>query len=184
MLGFVPHPNLRARLRPPPVSGTLTQNTWFAPGSTVIEGDLIVPAGITLTLQAGAQLRFAGNDRIAVEGTLRVLGSAASPVVFTSDQPQPAARDWKGIEIRASATDVSIDHARIEYTDWGCLFWPWQHRDGKQQHLALQSLRHLRLRRSYRGEQPAACGQWQQPVRQHRLRLLQLLFRRDGNDHS
>jgi hypothetical protein len=86
MLGFVPHPNLRARLRPPPVSGTLTQNTWFAPGSTVIEGDLIVPAGITLTLQAGAQLRFAGNDRIAVEGTLRVLGSAASPVVFTSDQ--------------------------------------------------------------------------------------------------
>jgi hypothetical protein len=124
MLGFVPHPNLRARLRPPPVSGTLTQNTWFAPGSTVIEGDLIVPAGITLTLQAGAQLRFAGNDRIAVEGTLRVLGSAASPVVFTSDQPQPAARDWKGIEIRASATDVSIDHARIEYTDWGCLFGP------------------------------------------------------------
>jgi hypothetical protein len=69
--------------------GTLpADETWTGPVTLI--GDLTIPAGRTLTIAAGAQVRFASGDtmgsgnntseiELIVEGTLKIAGSAASP---------------------------------------------------------------------------------------------------------
>ncbi|MBK8964319.1 MAG: right-handed parallel beta-helix repeat-containing protein, partial [Candidatus Competibacteraceae bacterium] len=79
-----------------PVGGSTLQGT-FASSATLVAGvytalgGLYVPSGVTLTLEAGATLRFPGNFGLTVDGTLVVRGTAAQPVTFTSGQAAPAA---------------------------------------------------------------------------------------------
>ena len=95
------------------VSGTLTSNTTWSPQiaiAYVVEATLDVPAGITLTLEPGTVIK-SGGPSLMVEGTLDAVGSAASPIVFTSINDdsvggatgtgKPAAGDWYGIDTSA-----------------------------------------------------------------------------------
>lgn len=79
-----------------------------------------------LTIEAGVVMKFGKVnsglfvDRFtgttAARGVLRVLGTAANPVVFTSNEPTPAPGDWTGIHFRmVPSSQNKIDHARIEY---------------------------------------------------------------------
>ncbi|MGI9304524.1 MAG: right-handed parallel beta-helix repeat-containing protein, partial [Gammaproteobacteria bacterium] len=74
-----------------------------------------VDAGGALVLSEGAQLRFAAGERLWVNGTLKIEGTEAAPVLLTSAQTTPAAGDWQGIEITASATDVVLSQFVVEY---------------------------------------------------------------------
>ena len=77
--------------------GTIVNQTWTAAGSPyVIQGDITVPAGSTLTIGAGVEVQAVGNSdaqgagnnttrvEILIEGTLAVNGTAGSPVVMRS----------------------------------------------------------------------------------------------------
>src|SRR5690349_19279167 len=77
------------------VQGTLGgDTTWTVANSPyTLTGDVIVPAGVTLTIESGVQVIAAttdatssGSDSTRVElisrGTLRVRGTEASPVTF------------------------------------------------------------------------------------------------------
>src|SRR5437870_3501485 len=44
---------------PTPVSTNLAGDTNWPAGTQLISGDLVVPAGVTLTIQPGAEVRFA-----------------------------------------------------------------------------------------------------------------------------
>jgi hypothetical protein len=79
-----------------------------------------------LTIEAGVTLKFGKlNSGLYIErfsttsparGVLRVLGTADRPVVFTSNEPTPAAGDWVGIVFRGIPNPQSkIDYARVEY---------------------------------------------------------------------
>lgn len=79
-----------------------------------------------LTIEAGVVMKFGKAssglfiDRFSgttpARGVLRVLGTAASPVVFTSNEATPAAGDWTGIQFRMVPNPQNkIDFARIEY---------------------------------------------------------------------
>jgi hypothetical protein len=78
---------------------------------------LSIDAGVTIRIKKGGLVqvqRFSGTS--PAQGALRVNGTAAKPVVFTSAEATPAAGDWLGIwfgEVPA-ATD-KIDFARIEF---------------------------------------------------------------------
>jgi len=81
----------------------------------------------TLTLEPGVMLKFDAGISLTVgfntlQGTLRALGSPASPVVFTSATDLPAAGDWIGLYFDAEPglTGNSINHARIEYAGGPC----------------------------------------------------------------
>ena len=72
------------------VSGTLSgpSVTW----SGVIHitgGDVTVPAGTTLMISAGTEVRVQQSRRLLVMGVLRVEGTALSPVIFG---PEPGAQ--------------------------------------------------------------------------------------------
>lgn len=103
-----------------------------ADGPHTIAGILTVADGATLTIEAGAIVKFApgGNSGITVNGRLVVAGTDANPVYFTSALdpaskltpyptsppgvgPQPG--DWSGIHLAGPAASASVSHAVIRY---------------------------------------------------------------------
>ncbi|MCP4423788.1 MAG: hypothetical protein GY803_04785 [Chloroflexi bacterium] len=76
-------------------------------------GYLVIPAGITLTLESGVAMMAAENVRIIAEGHLEARGTAASPVVFTSVSDS-APEQWEGLHLLGSA---HLNHAIVRYAD-------------------------------------------------------------------
>ncbi len=93
-----------------------------------ITGDVIVPSGITLTIQAGAIVKFGAMTGIVVQpgGSLVTLGTVAQPIVLTSWRDDtaggdtngdgsttvPAAGDWREIQVNGHAV---FQHADLRY---------------------------------------------------------------------
>jgi len=108
------------------VAGSLTlgcEMDW------ILEGQLVVPSGATLTLQAGTKVLAKKNAgaMIVVEGGGRIVaeGQRDAPVVLTVDDPAPAAGSWNGLFINgAAANDDSgvLSFVRIEYAQSGIMF--------------------------------------------------------------
>ncbi len=94
--------------------GTLSGNqTWPAGAVQVVDQNVIIPSGVTLTIAPGAIVKFAKNVGIVIQngGTLDLLGTANAPIVLTSladdtaggdtnldgNQSVPQPGDWSGI---------------------------------------------------------------------------------------
>lgn len=93
--------------------------------SYTVLGSLYVPQGVTLTINPGITLAFPEvNAKLAVDGTLITRGTDASLVTFTSAKAsiEKTKRDWYGIVINNSASNVVIDHALVEYSTYGVYF--------------------------------------------------------------
>ncbi len=105
------------------VSGTLAADTtWNASGSPyIVIDDVIVPAGVTLTVDPGVQVRFstapAAPLSIRVFGRLLSVGRPDLHTLFTSDALLPDRGDWMSVVLDGSVGSV------IEYTDflWGSI---------------------------------------------------------------
>lgn len=99
-----------------PLSGTVSASRKLTRGSVYrVSGTVTVASGATLTIPAGTILKFDPGAQMTVNsgGTLRSLGTRASPVVFTSikddghggdtngdgDATYPAPGDWKTVKI-------------------------------------------------------------------------------------
>jgi hypothetical protein len=50
----------------------------------IVTGNVVIPAGKTLTIEPGVIVKFAGYYSLKVNGTLRALGSPTNRIVFTS----------------------------------------------------------------------------------------------------
>ncbi len=119
------------------VSGIINTVTLPAgAGIHYVLRELQVGQGATLTIPAGVVVKLQGA--LAVYGTLKVQGTAASPVYFTSikddsvggdtngdgDATSPKPNDWGQISIENTGM-ANIDHAVLRYggvfyCDFGC----------------------------------------------------------------
>ena len=103
--------------------------TWSSAIKYLILGNLTVKGtdgadGITtLTLEPGAELRMTRYRQFTVgassgdPGALRAQGTAADPILFTSNEAGPAAGDWYYIKLDNTSDDAStiMQHCVVEY---------------------------------------------------------------------
>ncbi|WP_141589173.1 hypothetical protein [Myxococcus sp. AB056] len=97
------------------LSGSLTTRTLTRAGSPYhVTGDLTVPAGSRLTIEPGVHLIFMGHHKLAVHGRITAQGTAASPIVFTANNPS---RGWAGLRLAATSDAGSdfLEHCILEY---------------------------------------------------------------------
>jgi hypothetical protein len=94
------HPDPDPDPNPDPVPGDGLQGTIMAnmtiTGTQRVKAATLIPAGITVTVAAGATVNFANNAGFMIEGELKVEGTAAEKVVF---QPEPGATYWGPLNV-------------------------------------------------------------------------------------
>lgn len=96
-----------------PVRGLASDETWR--GEVRIRGSVVVPRGVTLTIEPGTVVRFEkidvdgdgiGDSELYVEGNLVAEGAPGRPIVFTSAERTPSARDWKYLFVNLSRKTI------------------------------------------------------------------------------
>jgi subtilisin family serine protease len=89
-----------------PVAGTIAMDTlWTNDKTYIVNGNIGIAPGVTLTIQPGTVIQFNGNYNLNVGGTLIADGTAAQPIRFES---KTGAR-WGQIGFADSSSDASVD---------------------------------------------------------------------------
>jgi hypothetical protein len=84
--------------------------TWTKEGSPyIITANLLIPNGITLTIEPGVTVKFESGKAMQIDGELVARGTEAEPIVFTSNQPSPSPGDWRSILFTDSSVDATCD---------------------------------------------------------------------------
>ena len=79
-----------------------------------------VNSGVTLTVDPGVTVAFAGgaSAQLLVQGTLRAIGTAANPIVFTSSQGlsgSGAPGQFGSIDVSSGNANSRFSHATFRY---------------------------------------------------------------------
>jgi hypothetical protein len=94
----------------------------------IVLGDIFVPPGSLVTVEAGAVLMFENFTGLHVQGTIYVKGEQEKPVIFTSkndNQFNPDAMvtaapfDWNGIDIYETAIGSNFNHCILQFSVYG-----------------------------------------------------------------
>ena len=93
------------------VSGALSSDTtWSLTNSPyIVTGNILVPSGVTLTIEAGVTVKVSSSAVIQNNGTLIAIGTSTDKITFTSNESSPSAGDWKYIFFSNTSTDPIYD---------------------------------------------------------------------------
>ncbi len=87
---------------------------------TTLVDNVVIPRYSGLVIDKGVTVRFDGNTRLIINGSLIAQGTANEPVVFTE---KDAGEGWGGIEFKGTSLDSTgtsiLEHCTIEYVDVG-----------------------------------------------------------------
>lgn len=76
----------------------------------LLDGDYVVPQGITLTVDPGVTVMAPYNVELQIQGHLNAIGTPAQPITFT---PEFEKNEWKGIYFNGGTGDLR--HATVQY---------------------------------------------------------------------
>jgi len=96
-----------------PISGALSGVLSAADSPYRVTGDLTVPAGESLVIEHGVELRFDGLYMFLVQGHLEALGTADDNIIFTSGQGSLGNGDFG--QWRALVFDTGADTSILQY---------------------------------------------------------------------
>jgi hypothetical protein len=102
------------------------QIPYYIYGNPTVRGTDGADGITTLTLSPGAQLKFNTYKQMVIgassgdPGALVAQGTAADPIVFTSNAATPAAGDWYNIIFYTTTDDAStiLEHCVVEYAGY------------------------------------------------------------------
>lgn len=109
------------------LEGNITADLTLNAGTVyTLRGSTYVKPGVTLTIPAGTRIEAdTENDEVAFLGIekgakIMAQGTAANPIVFTSDAANPAPQDWGGLVICGNAitnlgTNVTAEVTGLTY---------------------------------------------------------------------
>jgi hypothetical protein len=106
--------------------GVLAQDeTWS--GEVLVTEDVVVPEGVTLTIDAGTVVKFKhsrgyklGSEKIGMTilGALKAVGTPENQIWFTSDAEDAINGDWHMMRF-VNAENSTIEYAIIEFAQQG-----------------------------------------------------------------
>ncbi len=95
------------------VNGGNVSGYWSAAASPYfVEGDITVPAGEFLEIEAGTEVQFRGSYALHVYGTLLTMGSETGQILFTCND---TGTGWKGIRMYDTADESRLNYTTIQY---------------------------------------------------------------------
>ncbi|UCG69737.1 MAG: Ig-like domain-containing protein, partial [Thermoplasmata archaeon] len=99
------------------VSGSIgSDTTWNLTNSPyIVVGNVTVESGVTLTIEAGVEVKFNGSYSLIVNGTLNATGTSSLPINFTSNQTTPTEGDWESIRLQGK--NNTLNFCQISYGD-------------------------------------------------------------------
>ena len=93
-------------------SGTVS-GTWDLEGSPyLLQGDVVVPYGQTLTIEPGVQVVSLCDCRMVIEGSLQAIGTEDAPILFTKDT---TISEWHGLHFFYGSESSLLGYCIIEY---------------------------------------------------------------------
>src|SRR5512136_2082510 len=111
------------------ISGNLGNMTLDSTGNPfIIEKDIVVPKGKSLTIKEGCALLFKQFTGLTIQGTCTVNGTQEHPVVFTSindamfnktTAQEAGAFDWNGITIVKKSGPAVFNFMNVRYSVFG-----------------------------------------------------------------
>ena len=99
------------------ISGGVFSNAiWTKANSPyIITDNVVVFAGVTLTIQPGVIVKFNNGKKLEIrESTLIANGTSLNPIIFTSNNPIPLKDSWDQILLNQSVK-VQIKHCEFHY---------------------------------------------------------------------
>lgn len=97
------------------ISGVLKQDVvWRADASPVVViDDVIVPQGVTLTIEPGTRVEFHSGAKLTINGRLLAEGTADRKVVL--DRPRGSTGSWSGLRFIGSRKDNRLVHVDMDH---------------------------------------------------------------------
>ncbi|MDD8046542.1 MAG: CotH kinase family protein [Verrucomicrobiota bacterium] len=98
---------------PAPWTGTLEADTTVGPeqGAILIQDKLVIPAGLTLSIQPGSTLFFEGTASIEVQGVFNGIGTRQSPILIApSDYAESTAS--LTLQINEDTASLHLEHVQ------------------------------------------------------------------------
>ncbi|MEM7657624.1 MAG: T9SS type A sorting domain-containing protein [Bacteroidota bacterium] len=99
------------------VSGAVS-GTWSSDTTYIANGDLIIPSGTLLTIEAGTEVRFEPNFGMEIVGRLQAIGTETDSIRFTIDAINPAPNSWTGLTFSDLSTTTSLAYCIVEYAEY------------------------------------------------------------------
>ena len=99
------------------LSGTLNANRTLSVAESpyIITEDLIIPNGLTLTINPGVILEFERDINLRVLGTINALGTMEDPIQFLGRRDT----DWGGISFENTETLSRLNHIKVRHATRG-----------------------------------------------------------------
>ena len=98
-----------------PKSVITRDSTWTSLKPIIIMDSILIDSASTLTIEKGSKIYAEQNAALLIAGSLKVLGSAKEPVLFSNSRLdiKDAFGHWRGILFATSSRNNKIDHAVI-----------------------------------------------------------------------
>jgi len=96
------------------ISGNVFGN-WTKNNIYLVNSDIVIPQNNTLTIEPGTVIKFNGKHSLTANGCLEAIGNQNSKILFTSNNSNPSAGQWKGIYILNNQT--IIKNSIIEFVE-------------------------------------------------------------------
>jgi hypothetical protein len=110
------------------LAGPLADTVHAGTTPYLIVGDIEVPAGHTVTVEAGVVFLFKNFTGLHVQGKLDARGTKERPIIFTSENDRarnpatslyPNPYDWNGMYIHSDATGTMMSYCTVMYSVYG-----------------------------------------------------------------
>ncbi len=91
-----------------PQSGTL------GPGAYIVDGDILVEAGNSLSILPGTSFLHNGNHQWLISGGFSAVGTEQDSILFVRQNPVDDNR-WGGLHFLSGASEATLDYCHIDH---------------------------------------------------------------------